>query len=228
MKNLHEGHRERVRKKFLKYGLDCFSEHEVLELLLFYAVPRVNTNEMAHELLGKFKTLGGVLDAPIEALTETKSLSENGATLLKLVPQILKLYPKTPDSTSLDSFEVLKAFFKTEFLGAEKEQIRVCCLNNSLNVLACELVATGDVGKVTVNPLGVVELALKYNSRTVIVAHNHIGAVSLPSKEDITSTRMLRRALDPLGIDLLDHVIVSDFGDVTSMRQGGYMSMLDK
>lgn len=228
MKNLHEGHRERMRSKFLKAGIDAFTEHEVLEMLLFYAVPRVNTNEMAHELLNKFGTIGGVLDAPIEALTETSHLSENGATLLKLIPQILKLYPKEPQTPCLDNYEALKSYFKNEYLGARNEQFKVVCLTQSMNVISCELVCEGDVNVVKPEPLKIVETAIKFNSRIIIISHNHPSALSLPSDEDVNTTRMFKRVLEPLGITLLDHVIVSGFGDVTSMRQSGYMSLLDK
>lgn len=228
MKNLHEGHRERMRNKFLKNGIGAFSEHEVMEMLLYYAVPRVNTNEMAHELLNKYKSISGVLDAPIESLTETKRLSENGAVLLKLIPQILRLYQKGHETMCFDSYDILKDFFKTEFFGAIKEQFRVMCLNENLNIISCELLCEGDVNTVKPEPLKIVELALKNNCRTIIIAHNHPTALSLPSDEDIATTRVMKRILEPLGINLLDHVIVSGFGDVTSMRQGGYMSILDK
>lgn len=228
MKNLHEGHRERMRKKFLKTAIEAFTEHEVLEMLLFYAVPRVNTNEIAHELLNRFGSLGSVLNAPVEALTETKHLSENGATLLKLIPQILKLYPREPKTACMDNYDELKSYFKNEFLGARNEQFKVVCLTQTFNVISCELICEGDVNVVKPEPLKIVETALKHNSRIVIISHNHPTALSLPSDDDITTTRMFKRVLEPLGITLLDHVIVSGFGDVTSMRQSGYMSILDK
>ena len=92
-KGLHDGHRKRVKERFISEGLDKFQDHQILELLLFYAVPRKDTNELAHTLLNKFRSLSGVMDAPIEVLQEN-GLSENAAVLIKLIPSVCSAYLK--------------------------------------------------------------------------------------------------------------------------------------
>ncbi|MBQ4095522.1 MAG: RadC family protein [Oscillospiraceae bacterium] len=226
MSGIHNGHRERMREKFLKNGIDVFEEHEVLEMLLYYAVPRVNTNELAHELLRKFKSISGVFNAPIDLLTEFKGLSRTGATLLKLVPSMLRFYPKDLKYENFESIKDFKDFLGQSFRGETKECFKVCYLTNNLRLLTLETLAVGNVDTVRPDVSRIVEIALKYESKAIVISHNHPTAISLPSNEDIAVTRELQRALDMFGIRILDHIIVSGYGDVTSMTQCGYMSIL--
>lgn len=227
MVNIHQGHRDRLRKRFLENGLDGFNDHEALELLLFYAVPRVDTNEIAHQLINKYKTLSGVFDASVDGLCETTGLSKNGAVLLKLVPQMLKLYNVDDSICTLDNIKSLKKYFLNEYMGVTSECLKVCCLSETLYPVVCATISKGDVNTVEFEPLKIVEAAIKYNSRNIIIAHNHPNGDCTPSDRDVVATRNLKRILNDLGINLLDHVIVSKRSAV-SMKETGYFNLLDK
>lgn len=227
MSNVHEGHRDRLRDKFLKNGIEVLEEHEALEMLLFYAVPRVNTNDLAHQLLDRFKSIAGVFNAPIELLTEFKGLTKTGATLLKLMPSMLKYYPKDLKNIVFTSMTDCKNFFRQIYCGETIESFKVCFMTNNLRLLAYETLAVGSVNKVTPDASKIAEYAIRYNSKAIIISHNHPTSISIPSNEDIAVTRKLQRALEMFEIQILDHIIVSGYGDVTSMTQCGYMSIFD-
>ncbi|MFT3952583.1 MAG: DNA repair protein RadC [Oscillospiraceae bacterium] len=214
-----------MREKFLTSGIGALAEHEVLEMLLFFTVPRVNTNETAHRLLRQFGSLTGVLDAPADELFRF-GLNENSVVLLKMIPSVLKLYSAQSAAMTLDSIRAISAYFQAAFVGATEEEIKVCCLDDRLSVIACPTVSTGTVKTVTLYARKVVEIAFRHNCALVILAHNHPGGDALPSDADISVTRQLINALAPLGIRLLDHVIVSRTG-TTSMKAAGYFNIFD-
>lgn len=227
MKNIHEGHRKRLKQLFLENGLSTFANHTILELLLFYAVPRQDTNEIAHELLNEYKTVSGVFNAPFEELVNFKGLGENGATLIKLIPQLLSVYTISSNANSpMDNVKIVCEYFQGCFIGVKTEQLRVCCLDDNLNIISCSVVQDGGVNAVPINVRKIVENTYRSNCSLIIIAHNHPNGTAMPSDADIMATRQLLNILQSVGIKLLDHIVVGRDG-VVSMKNTGYFNIYE-
>ena len=224
--NIHQGHRQRLKQKFLENGIEALEPHEALELLLFYSIPQRNTNDIAHELINRFGNLTAVFDAPVKSLCEVKNISENSAVLLKLIPQMLRYYQVTPDKAlSMDNMDFVKKYFSSLYIGVKNEEFKVCCLDNNLQVVSCNTLAVGSSSEVVVTARMVAKAAFDSNTQHIILSHNHPDTFPKPTKEDISFTNNLFGKLKPIGIDILDHIIVGK-GEVISMRQCGVMSFL--
>lgn len=222
--SVHDGHRQRKREQFLQHGLDSFADHEVLELLLFYAIPRRDTNPIAHELIERFGSLEQVLAAPVEELAKVPGMGEYAAALLKLVPQVTRRARASfiAQERALDTSERIGAFFVEQFVAESNEIMYQLCLDAKGRMLSCHRVSEGDVSSVSLNMRKIVETALRSNAVLVALAHNHPSGVALPSQEDRIATRMAAEALDTIGVRLVDHIIVAD-DDFISLRQAGMM-----
>ena len=222
--NEHQGHRQRLRRRFLRHGLENFDDHTALELLLFYALPRMDTNRLAHQLLEAFGTLDGVLDAAPEELMRVEGIGENAAALIRLIPAMAARYmeSKSRVGSILATPEAAGAYVMPYFMGSREERILMVCMDAKMKALDCRVLATGDVTTANVSVRKVVEFAVKRNAPTVLMAHNHVGGLALPSKEDVESTLRLRELLRGVGITLVDHIVVAD-NDFVSMRDSGYL-----
>lgn len=224
--NIHKGHRERVRQKFLKSGFESFADHEKLELLLFYSIPRKNTNELAHSLLSHFKTLSGVFDADIDALMEIDGITESTAILLKLILSFSREYVNSGNERILlGSTKALCEYFKGLYIGEKNEKIRVACIDDKLKLIDCTVIAEGVPGKVGINIRKLVEFTYRNNCERIALAHNHPNGDILPSDADIKATTELFKALKPVGITLIDHVIVAG-GQAISLKDSGAFTLL--
>jgi DNA repair protein RadC len=221
---LHEGHRKRVRSRFLSEGLSNFQPHNALELLLFYSVPRRDTNELAHRLMENFGTLSGVLEADFEELLKIEGISENTATLLKLIPELAKYYQldRQNKKDKLDTYDKIGKFMLPYFLGEKDEAVYLLCLDSKLNCIGCSCLRRGSVNSASINARLLANAALKVNAVSVVLAHNHPGGLAIPSAEDISTTYTLIETLKPLGICLLDHIIVAD-NDFVSLALSGFV-----
>ncbi len=223
----HTGHRLRMKERFLKMGLESFEPHEVLELLLTYSIPRRNTNLIAHKLIDTFGSISAVFDAPFEALVSIDGITENSATLIKMIPQILRFYTsETDDNKCLNTIERVRKYFSVSFIGLTNEEFKVCCLDNGLNVISCTTVAKGTNKSASISARQIAEAAFKANSTNIIIAHNHPDALCSPSDADKVITRKLRSSLKALDIDILDHIIVGKDG-VLSFKEIGLIPFLD-
>ena len=209
---IHDGHRERLRARFVEHGLDNFNELNALELLLFYAIPRKDTNVIAHELLERFGTLSGVFDAGVRELIEVKDVGYNTAVLLKLIPEIMRksLISKEEAFPEIRNSKQAGAFLIPRFRYQKDEFILVLCLDVHKRLISCTEIGRGVVNSVDVNVRRIAEIALKNRASSVIVAHNHPGGCPIPSKEDDYTTQMIYRALEAIQIPLADHIIVAN------------------
>ena len=219
---VHDGHRKRLKRRFLSEGLDSFEDHNILELLLFYALPRSDTNEIAHRLLEQFKSLSGVFDAPLEELCKIKGISEHSATLMKLIPRLSSAYhtDKSKDIKIISSTNAAGKFFVPRFYGKQNEEVHVMLLDDKKKVIKCEKVFEGTVNSTPITVKKVVAMAVNSNATGVILAHNHPGGIALPSKSDLRATEKIYRALELINIQLCDHIIVAD-DDFVSLADSG-------
>lgn len=222
MKSIHTGHRQRLKERFRQEGLDSFDELHVLELLLFYAIPQGDTNPLAHELLRRFGSLTGVLEAKREELEQVKGLGEHSVTLLRLVTELSRYYAVQRMSMErvLPTLEKCGEYLVPFFIGQREETVYLLCLDGKCKVLACRKLGQGGVNSVGVPIRRVVETALNTNASSVILAHNHPSGLALPTAEDVQVTKKVATALDLVGVRLADHVIVAD-QDFVSLTDSG-------
>ena len=218
---LHDGHRQRLIQRFLEEDLDSFEPHNVLELLLFYAIPRKDTNELAHVLMDTFGSLKGVFDAPYEELIKVTGIGPNTAALLKLVPSLTRTYYSSDArSIILDTSEKSGEYFLPYYIGQTEEVVRLACLDAGGKVISNQILHRGSANAAEVNMRKIVNIALRNNAMGVILAHNHPGGLPLPSEEDVATTKSIREALMPMGILLMDHIIVAGQDYVSMARSG--------
>ena len=221
---VHDGHRKRLIRRSLEQGLDGFEPHQVLELLLFYAIPRQDTNVLAHRLTVVFGSLKGVFDAPYEQLLEVSGVGENTAALLKLIPQLTRLYFAAEDSDVIvQSAEAAAALLMPRFIGRRVELVYLISVDAKGRALSVDLIHEGSIHAAEANVRKIASVALRHNAAGVLLAHNHPGGMALPSREDILTTRTLRTALEAMDIQLLDHIIVAD-REFVSMRESGHFA----
>lgn len=220
---VHDGHRERLKERFRSEGLDGFTEVQVLELLLFYSVPRKDTNEIAHALLEKFGTLAQVMDANPADLEKVPGMGSSSALFLKLLSAAGRRYQisRTESATILRTLEQCGAYLQPRFFGRKHEAVFLLCLDAKCKVLACKQVGEGSVNSAGVPIRRIVETALSANATMVVLAHNHPSGLALPSADDIQTTKRLAVALDTVEITLIDHLVFSD-DDYVSMAHSGY------
>ncbi len=221
--SIHDGHRARMKQRFRQEGLDNFSEVQVLELLLFYAIPRQDTNVIAHSLLAHFGTLSQVLEAPAAELEKVPGIGENAATLLSLATAVGRYYlvNRSTQQVILSTIEKCGEYMVPFFFGRRNETVFMLCLDAKCKVLCCKEMGEGSVNSANVPIRRIVEIALGANATTVVLAHNHPSGLALPSCDDIQTTRKVAAALGTVDIHLADHIVVAD-GDYVSMIQSGY------
>ena len=212
-KNIHEGHRKRVREQFIKTGnLNNLPDHKILELILFYSTPRADTNELAHRLIKQFGSLNAVFDAPYESLLEVKGIGEHSAVLLKLFPETIKRYlinksAETKHIESIkDSVEYLRPYFET----MKKEVLVAVCLNNAGKILKTVIISEGTSDFAKVDTKKLMQEVLFSNASQVILAHNHPGGLNTPSRADVEVTTNLSYLLRSIHSRLANHIIICD------------------
>ena len=221
--SIHKEHRQRVKQRFLGEGMDHFDEVHALELLLFYAIPQGDVNPLAHRLLDHFGNLHQVLEAPPEQLTAVPGVREHTAVLLGLVKGISQKYliDYKDQPVQLMTRKECGSYLLDRFVGRRDETVMLLCLDAKRAPLACRVISEGSVNTAEVSVRKVMEAALAVNATTVVLAHNHPSGIALPSMEDIVTTRRVAMALDGVGIELEDHIVVAG-RDYVSLRDSNY------
>lgn len=220
----HSGHRARMREKYLKSGLDVFAPHEILELMLYYAIPYKNTNDIAKNLISRFGSLDGVLDAPVDSLVEA-GLTENQAIYLKLFPDITRIYyrAKYDSDDGPINFDNLPDYISRRFIGlTSQERVLLILLDVKGKEVFSGFINEGNFEATRLSVRSIVRLAMNYGAVTAILAHNHPSGVALPSKDDINTTLYLRDALSLVDVNLIDHFIVAN-EECISMAQSDFL-----
>jgi DNA repair protein RadC len=211
-RDFHRGHRERMRDRFIKEGLDNFEPHLILELMLYYAIPQKDTNILAHRLLESFNgSFMRVLDAPLEELIKVDGIGMNTAVLIKMFPEVCRRYLLETSETGkiVKSSEDAAKHMIPMFFGKNFECVALMCLDAKGKVLFCDCVFEGSVNAAAVSVRRVVEICVRYTTTDVIVSHNHPGGVAIPSEQDVMVTRRIAEALRTVGVRLLDHLIIA-------------------
>lgn len=220
--SIHENHRQRVRQRFLEEGLDNFSDVQALELLLFYCIPRIDTNVVAHRLLERFGSFSQVLDAPPQELQKVEGIGENTAIFLSLLSQAGRYYQvdRAKKAKILTSTDECGAYLVPYFHARRNETVFLLCLDAKCKVLCCKELGEGSVNSAGVPVRRIVETALAANATSVVLAHNHPSGLALPSADDVHTTHRVSAALSAVEITLADHIIVAE-DDFVSLAQSG-------
>lgn len=218
----HAGHRQRVKERFLREGLEKFTPREILELILFYAIPQGDVNPVADALLDTFGTLNAVLSADLPSLQRVRGVGGHTALLLSLFLPVFRYYhvANMGDSIVLDSATKAGQYVQSLFLGCQRERFYLICLNSRAGVLRCVQFDQGTASEIAVPPRLLVEATLSSNATQVIFAHNHPGGLCKPSLDDELFTRRMMVTLTPLDIPVIDHIVVSDAGFYSFHKEG--------
>ena len=225
---IHDGHRKNLRNSFLSVGLEGKTEHQALELLLTYSIPRIDVNPIAHDLINTFGSLAEVIDADVEDLMKVKYISENSAVLIKMIPQIAKMYEKG----KLEKKPLLKTVsdvrnYMRPFLRYEKnEMLHALLLDPHLNLIKHIKLSEGSAFSTNVDTRSLIKDVLMYSAKQLLLVHNHPSGSVDPSVEDISTTDTIESLLMPLGVILTDHIILA--GEKTySFRSNGHLIPLE-
>ena len=212
--HLHHGHRARLKEKLINFGPDSFSDHELLEVLLYFSIPRTNTNDLAHTLINTFGSLEGVFNADYERLILIDGVGENTALLLTLIGALnsrnrKKQFSKRKKYSDLRQVgEMLTEYYH----GIEFERFCALYFDASMRLIEISVISEGTIGEVSVTPSKIAREAVIKGASSVIVAHNHpLGASSL-SNSDRNLTHLIEATLAAVEIPLIEHVVVGEVG----------------
>ena len=208
----HSGHRARMKEKYLKNGLDAFAPHEILEMLLFYAIPYRNTNEIAKSLIDRFGSLSGVFDATPDALREA-GLTENQIIYLNLIPDVTRAYyvEKYESPHKIIDIDHLPQLLAQKFIAHEHEEVVwLLLVDQKFKELYSGIIARGNFETADFSIKDIVRLAVTRNATAAIIAHNHPSGWAMPSQADLDTTERIREALALIGVRLLNHYIIAD------------------
>jgi DNA repair protein RadC len=205
-----EGHRLRMRQRLLKAGPESLADHEMLEMILFIALPRRDTKQIARDLLSRFKTFGAVVGAPTNELMATEGIGEAGAAALKLVQAaaLRMMRKELAMQPVLSTWDRLTDYLSASMEHERTEHFRILFLDKRNKLLADEVQGYGTIDHAPAYPREVVKRCLELHASAVILAHNHPSGEPVPSREDVTLTANIARAAATMGITVHDHIIV--------------------
>lgn len=220
--NLHKGHRKRLKEEVLAQDFhESMPSHKILEMLLFYGIPRKDTNPIAHELLEKFGSFKGVLEASPEELFEVKGMTYNAVALIKLIMPIARRYKtdiKTNVNRKFSSIDEIGEFIAVKHMGYGVETFAVTSFKPNGELIASEIISKGDISSVPLTAKTILQTVLKHKAACVVISHNHINKTACPSMADLELTRSVNEVLHNIGVKLLDHIIIAE-NDFVSLAQ---------
>lgn len=218
----YHGHRERLRQRVLEGDGGHFKDYELLELMLYAFIPRVDTKPIAKELLARFGTVSGVLAAPPERLMEVKGVGETAASYIRAASLLLKhaAADQIADRPVISNWAALLNYVKLALRHEKSEQARVLYLDRKNKLIADEIAGRGTVDHAPIYPREIARRALELSASAVILVHNHPSGDPTPSRADIDLTRDIEKALAPLEIRLHDHLVVGA-SETISMKAKG-------
>ena len=223
-KKHYHGHRDRLRTRFRDSGPEALQDYELIELLLFMAIPRRDVKPLAKNLLAEFGSLPGLMAAPIEDLVKTNGISENTAIALKAVSATAHRMVKMEimQRPILSNWARLLDYCHSTMAYEKREHFRILFLNKKNELIADEIQASGTVDHVPAYEREIVKRALELGATAMILLHNHPSGDHTPSDMDIEMTHAIVRAVQPFDIAIHDHLIISRNG-YTSFRNEGFL-----
>ena len=211
-KSVHAGHRERIRARYRASGMDDFAPHEVLEFVLTFAKPRGDVNETAHRLIERFGSVAAVLDAPEGELIACDGVGEITACMLNALPDIFRIYAmdKAEVGDPFDTIGKIGDYLHALYVGVTVEQVYLMLLDNGMRLIDCIPIGKGAINSTAITIRTVAEHCLFGHAASAVLAHNHPRGLPIPSGADLEITRNVDSALEIIGVQLLEHVIVTE------------------
>ena len=224
-----QGHRERIKEKFLKNGIDGFAEYEILELLLTYCIPRKDTKPIAKELLNKFKSLDNIFKADFDKLFAIDGLGKNSIAFLKLIGELPSIIYKdelknkkliNKETLKISNKDILLKYLRNKIGYEEIEKFYVLYLSSSNEVIEFEENSVGTLDRSSVYPREIYKKIINLNAKSVILAHNHPSDNITPSKSDIELTNEIAKGLKNFGALLIEHIIITKNSYFSFLEEG--------
>lgn len=206
-------------EKLTSFGPDVFSDHELLEILLFFSIPRANTNDTAHKLIERFGSLNGVFLAEIEQLMKVEGVGKHSAINISLVGALMSRLKRKPLPTKkkFNDLSEVGEMLANYYQGAQSERFCALYFDASMRLIEMSVIAEGTVGKVSVTPSKIAREAVLKGASGVIVSHNHpLGAASL-SGSDRNTTHIIEASLAAVDVPLIEHIVVGEMGYAPTM-----------
>lgn len=224
--NLHKNHRQRMFDRYAQDGFSNFEDHEILEMLLYFSIPRRNTNDIGHALLNEFGSFKAVMDADYEMLMRVDGVGPYAAFLIKLISEAARRYALSalkPEKRYTEIGQIALMLHRM-YIGVTREQLYMLLFNNRMNLLDRVLVSEGGVTSTNIPLNKVNDLIVKKKAAAIILVHNHPDGLAVPSQNDLDVTDAVRQLLEAIDITLVEHLIIADnrFYPIMKHRYGMY------
>lgn len=221
----NDGHRKRLKERYINTGFDSFSDHEVIELMLFYAIPYSDTKGMAKAILEEFGNIRYLFEATVEEISTRCNVSSHVAIMLSLAFSSYKIYLKSSENfTALNSTSAVHRYLQVFFAGQKVECFYIICMDQKKKLIKPCLISKGSTTSTQIYIRNIVEAVIKSDATKVILAHNHPSGHIEPSSSDIEATSQITRVLHSINVDVVDHIIISD-NDFFSFYKNNLLSM---
>ncbi len=222
--NIHADHRSRMRKRFVNEGLENFYDHEILELLLYYGIPRKDTNPIAHQLIQSFGNFPGVLEAGYDELLNVPGMTAGAATLLRMIAPVFQRYleRKNREAFRMQTLGDIAQYMFPKYMGAKNEIVYCLAMDSTDRLIACEKISEGTLDASVVSIRVITEFAFRVQAMSIVLCHNHPNGVVHPSQHDLKTTQNLNRALSGVGIYLRDHLIFAGDRYISLRNYNGF------
>ena len=229
MASIHDGHRERMRNKYFRMGLDAFEPHEALEMLLFFSRRQGNTNPLAHELIDHFGSVSAVLSAPPEELMKVKGVGENTAMLISMILPMYRMcmIDKNPRPQAFTNVSDCGKYLQAYFNDKTEEEFVMMIFDNGMHLTSFEIISHGVINSAPVTQRKILEAVVKSNAASALISHNHPGGNSLPSRPDAHTIIAIRNLLKGFSVELLDHIVVGADDYVSMISSKDYADIFD-
>ena len=219
MENLsRKGHRQRVKESYLKNSFDAMPDHNILELILFYAIPQKDVKPIAYNLINHFGSLENVLNADVSELIQVDGIQEHSAILLTLFRNVHRRLNQQKADVQYRTFEQLMDFASMKLKDYQTETVLIVTFDNAKSIINTHILTGGEVNSAVLNKKDVAQFVIRDNASSVVVAHNHPNGSAVPSAADIDATISLSQFLRQINIALLDHIVVGGDGTVQSIK----------
>ena len=211
--NPHANHRQRMLDRAMANGFDNFADHELLEMMLFYSIPRVNTNPTAHALLERFSTVKDVMSASVDELCTVDGVGTKSAVMIGLLTELMRRYERAAfqQPMSYRSVGQIARYLHPYFVGVNVERLYLLLFNNRMNLIDCILISEGVVNATDISITKISKAIFQKNAAAVLLAHNHPNGLPIPSEEDIQMTEALQVHLSTFNVVLLEHLVFVDY-----------------
>lgn len=226
--NIHKGHREKVKKRYYEAGMTSMPDHNILELLLFFGIPQKDTNPIAHELMNKFGSFSGVLEAKRSDLMSVKGMTENAACLITMILPIYKRYINDihKKKRKFESTKEIADYLRPLYLDTQNERIYVLCFDKDDRLIACRAANEGTRGSASLDCSVLASIVLEVKAKKIILSHNHPNGTLQPSNDDVAITETMREFLSYMGVQLKDHIIITDKSYFSMANSSSYIHII--